>query len=285
MNQIQVNNITKQFGKVTALEHVNVTFEYGKIYGLLGRNGAGKSTLLNIISNRLFADDGEVLVNGERAAENDAAQQNIYIMSEKTYYPETMKIKDAFRWSKEFYPGFDMEYAQGLAKQFQLDLNKKVKSLSTGYGSIFKLIIALSVNTPYVFLDEPVLGLDANHRDLFYRILIEKYSENPSTIIISTHLIEEVSGVIEEVIIIDEGRVLKSESRDHLLAQGYTVTGKASEVDAFAQGKQTIGSDTLGGIKSVYFLGKLEAEIPQGLEVSSLDLQKLFIQLTGKEGE
>lgn len=280
MNGIEVKNISKHFGSTRALENINLQFKEERIYGLLGRNGAGKSTLLNIISNRIFADNGEVTVDGETAAENDNAQQKIYLMSEKTYYPEGMTIKEIFKFTKDFYPGFDEEYAKDLANQFGLDIKKKVKAMSTGYSSIFKLIIALSVNTPYIFLDEPVLGLDANHRDLFYRLLIEKYSENPCTVVISTHLIEEVSGVIEDIIIIDKGRVLKNESCENLLSQGYTVTGRVSLVDEFTAGKNVIGSDMLGGIKSVYVLGKIDGELPEGLEKTKLDLQKLFIQLT-----
>ena len=136
------------------------------------------------------------------------------------------------------------------------------------------------MNAPYILLDEPVLGLDANHRDLFYRILIEKYSESPCTIVISTHLIEEVSNVIEDIIIIKQGKIIKNESREALLSQGYTVSGVASIVDAYVAGKDVIGTDQLGGLKTVYVLGKIDQKVPEGIEISKLDLQKLFIQLT-----
>lgn len=142
MNCIEVNNITKNFGNTCALNDVNLKFEQNKIYGLLGRNGAGKSTLLNIITGRIFSEQGEVLVDGEKALENDSALEKIYLMSEKTYYPKRMKIKDAFKWTKSFYPNFDEDYAKKVAQSFELNINKTVKSLSTGYSSIFKLIIA-----------------------------------------------------------------------------------------------------------------------------------------------
>jgi ABC-2 type transport system ATP-binding protein len=259
---------------------VNLTFRENRIYGLLGRNGAGKSTLMNIITNRIFSDHGEVTVDGENLTENDNALGKLYLMSEKTLYPEDMKIKQAFQWTKNFYPEFDTEFALKLANSFELKVDKKIKSLSTGYTSIFKLIIALSVNTPYLLLDEPVLGLDAYHRDLFYRTLIEKYSNRPSTIIISTHLIEEVSGVVEDIIILKKGQVIKNEACEELLSKGYTVAGCASAVDAYITGKNVIGIDTLGGLKTAYLLGKVDSDLPDGLEVSKLDLQKLFIQLT-----
>lgn len=278
---IEIININKSFGTTQALSRVNITFESNKIYGILGRNGAGKTTLLNIITNRIFADEGEVLVDGIPSKENDLALQKIYLMSEKNYYPLNMKVKEIFEWTKNFYPDFDMEYARKLADIFELNINKNVKSLSTGYNSIFKVIIALSVNTPYVLFDEPVLGLDANHRDVFYRLLIEKYSNSPSTIVISTHLIEEVSTVIEDVIIINKGSIIKNESREDLLSQGYTISGKASSVDSFIVDKNVIGIETIGGLKSAFIIGSINKEsIPTDLEVAKLDLQKLFVQLT-----
>ena len=256
-------------------------FEENKIYGLLGRNGAGKTTLLNIITNHIFADEGEVLVDGLHARENDSAQQKIYLMSEKDYYPEKMKIKDIFKWTGSFYPGFNMDYAMHTAELFELNTDKAVRALSTGFHSIFKVIIALSVNTPYILLDEPVLGLDANNRELFYRLLIDKYSNDPCTIVVSTHLIEEVSNVIENVLIIKKGRIIKNETREELLSKGYTVSGAASRIDSYISGKNVIGTDVLGGLKSAYIMGDLNMTgIPEGIEVSKMDLQKLFIQLT-----
>lgn len=281
MNGIEVVNISKRFKDTVALDHVNLFFEEEKIYGLLGRNGAGKSTLLNVISNRIFPDEGKVLMNGMPVRENDQALEQIYLMSEKTLYPESMKIKEIFKWSKEFYKNFDIDFAMNMAEQFRLDVKKKVKGLSTGYTSIFKNVIALSVNVPYVFLDEPVLGLDANHRELFYRILIEKYSENPFTAVISTHLIEEVSSVIEDIVIIKNGQVIRSETREDLLGRGYTVSGNGVLVDKYLRGKEVIGSDVLGGLKTAYVIGRPDrANLPEGLEITGLDLQKLFIQLT-----
>ena len=276
MNCIEIKGITKDFKNTRALNNVNLTFEENKIYGLLGRNGAGKSTLLKIISNRIFTDSGSVTVDGINSMEDDRALSKIYIMSESNLYPPKMKIKNIFKWTKEFYPAFDLDYANKLSKAFNLNVNKNTRSLSTGYNSIFKIIIALSVNVPYLFLDEPVLGLDANHRDLFYRFLIEKYSENPFCCVISTHLIEEVSTVI-----IKNGEVIKNQTRDSLLESGFTISGSASAVDSFINGREVIGFDSIGGLKTAYILGEVnKSEVPDGLEITAMDLQKLFVQLT-----
>lgn len=286
MNAIQMNHVTKKFKDVTALNDVTLTFEYGKIYGLLGRNGAGKSTLLNVITNRLFPDSGEVIIDGISAKENDDAQHKVFLMSEVNLYPKNFKVKDVFYYTKQFYGSFDMEYAYKLCDIFALDPKKKIMKLSTGYTSIYKLITALCVDIPYVIFDEPVLGLDANHRDIFYKLLIEQYSETGHTYIISTHLIEEISGIIEDIVIIKDGNVIKAESCEHLLQNGYTISGKAALIDSYITNKQVIGCDQLGGLKTAYILGTYEKDqLPDGLEITPMDLQKLFIQLTnnGKE--
>ena len=280
---IVIDQVSKRFGQIQALNQVSLTFEEGKIYGLLGRNGAGKSTLLNILTDRNFPDSGTVTVDGQNVRDNDAALSKMYLMSEMKCYPESMKVKEAFRWSKAFYPSFDQDFAWNMASAFELNTNTKVSKLSTGYSSIFKLIVALAVNTPYVLLDEPVLGLDANHRDLFYRTLLARYTERPFTAVISTHLIEEVSSIIEDVVIIHKGEVMKKGSREELLFQGYTVSGPRSLVEEYIKGKEVLGVDVLGGLESAYLMGHTDKNnLPQGLELSGLDLQKLFVLMTGK---
>lgn len=150
---------------------------------------------------------------------------------------------------------------------------KSVKS------SVFSLL-----SRHYIFLDEPVLGLDANHRELFYKLLIEKYSENPFTIVISTHLIEEVSNIIEDVIIIKNGEIIEKGSCEDLLKRGYAISGTAASVNNYIRNNmingKVIGEDSIGNLKSVYILGKPKETLPENLEASALDLQKLFIQLT-----
>ena len=118
MNAIQIKNITKRYKDVTALDDISFSFEFGRIYGFLGRNGAGKSTLIKI-----------------------------FCMSEADLYDRDLKVKDHFKWTNRFYNDFDLDKAFELSKKFNLDINKRFKALSKGYQSIFKLIIALSLRT------------------------------------------------------------------------------------------------------------------------------------------
>ena len=143
--QIQIKNITKKYNNLTALDDVSFSFEFGKIYGLLGRNGAGKSTLINIIANRIFADEGMILVDDIPAKENMQVHEKVFCMSEADLYDKDLKIKEHFRWINRFYDCFDLNKALTIAKMFDLDINKKFRSLSKGYQSIFKLTAALSL--------------------------------------------------------------------------------------------------------------------------------------------
>jgi ABC-2 type transport system ATP-binding protein len=199
---------------------------------------------------------------------------------EQNLYPEDMRVGRAFQTTSLFYPAFDRAYADELAQKFGLSTRKKIAALSTGYASIFRLIVALSVNTPYLLLDEPVLGLDASHRDLFYRLLIEKYSNRPCTVVISTHLISEVENLIEDVILIRDGHILSQMPREELLGDGYTVSGPAGLVDQYLQGRQVLSQKSLGGLKTACVHGSADkSALPPGLEISGVSLQDYFISL------
>lgn len=286
MEAIQIKNISKKYKDVVALDNVSFSFEYGKIYGLLGRNGAGKSTLINIIANRIFADSGNVLIDGISAKENIAIHNKIFCMSEADLYNRDLKVKEHFKWASRFYDSFDSSKALEIAKQYDLDINKRFKELSKGYQSIFKLIIALSLNVPYVIFDEPVLGLDANHRELFYNLLLKEFEAGKQTFIIATHLIEEVTEIIEEVVFIDKGKIIVNESVETLLQKGYSVSGSIKEVDSYCKGREIIGYDELGGLKIAYIIGEKPAmSEKRNLQISTMTLQKLFIKMTNERGK
>ena len=283
MNAIEIKNVSKKYKNVVALDKISVSFEFGKIYGLLGRNGAGKSTLINIIANRIFADEGQVFIDGYQSKENMDIQEKIFCMSETDLYDRDLKIRDHFKWTSRFYNSFDTDKALEYSEKFGLDIDKRFRALSKGYQSIFKLIVALCLDVPYVIFDEPVLGLDANHREMFYDLLLKEFEEGRRTFIVATHLIEEVANIIEEVVVINKGRILLRESVEDLLEKGYSVSGLAGEVEKYCEGKNVIDTDELGGLKIAYVLGE-KTPVPQGsnLQISAMNLQKLFVKITEK---
>ena len=279
---IEICGVEKRFGETTALDNVTVTFGEGRIYGLLGNNGAGKSTLLNILTGRLHADAGTVTVDGVRV-DGDGALERLFLASEKNMYPDDMKVQGAFRATGMFYPHFDLAEAEDLARQFGLNLRQKVRSLSTGYGSIFRLILGLTVHTPYVLLDEPVLGLDAQHRDLFYKLLLRRYAEDPCTVVLSTHLISEVANLLEHAVIIRNGRILKDAPVEDLTGDVCTVSGPAATLDAWLEGRSVLSESALGGLKTACIQGRPEGALPPGLELGRINLQDYFISLMNEE--
>lgn len=280
---IELKNVSKSFGGVHALSDVSLSFGGGKIYGLLGPNGAGKTTLLNIITNRLYADSGEVTIDGESAPGRDRALGKVYMMAEQNLFPDSMKVKGALKITADFIPSFDLELAMELAQKFGLPMNKKVKALSTGYSSILRLVLALSAGTPYVIFDEPVLGLDAQHRDMFYRLLMEHCGGGGQTVILSTHLIQEAAPLIEHAVIIKGGKILRDASADALTGAAHTVSGPAGLVDGYIAGRQVLNTTAIGGLKTACVEGEPDARVPAGLEVSAMGLQDYFISLMNEE--
>lgn len=280
---IELKNVSKSFGGVHALSDVSLSFGGGRVYGLLGPNGAGKTTLLNIITNRLYADCGEVLIDGESAPGRDRALGKVYMMAEQNLFPDSMKVKAALKITADFIPSFDLELAMELAQKFGLPMNKKVKALSTGYSSIIRLVLALSAGTPYVIFDEPVLCLDAQHRDMFYRLLMEHCGGGGQTVILSTHLIQEAAPLIEHAVIIKGGKILRDASAEELTGAAHTVSGPAGLVDGYIAGRQVLNTTAIGGLKTACVEGEPDSRIPAGLEVSAMGLQDYFISLMNEE--
>ena len=282
MVKIEAKGLTKIFGDTVALDNVQFTLDEPKIYGLLGRNGAAKTTLLNVLTGKTPATRGSISINGESVWENDRVLGSVFYMTEQNLYPSSRRVREMFMWTKAFYPEFDLGYAEELAERFELNTKKKIKELSTGYASIFKAILTLASGAQVLLFDEPVLGLDANHRELLYRELLANYDENPKTIVLSTHLIEEIADVLEEVIIIKKGQIILKQPVEDLLSDAHTVSGEASKLDQYIQGKSCVSMEQLQNFKSAILLGKADRDLARSLdlEIGKAELQKLFIGLT-----
>lgn len=283
MRELRAEHVTKRFGKTIALDDVSLSLEHGKIHALLGRNGAGKTTLLGIAANRLLPTSGRMLVDGEPVTDNPCALSKVFCTSDVQMISGSMDVDDLIKWMGRFHEGFDAARAVRLAKAFDLDVKARTSALSTGSRTLCQLVMALSLDVDYLLLDEPVLGLDAAHRELFYRLLMEYYLERQQTVVIATHLIEEVASLVERVTIIDRGRVLMAASADELRTMGYSVSGRADDVRAYCEGLEVLDVDELGGVAVAYLLGKPEpVRLTDRLDTAPINLQKLFVKLTEK---
>ncbi|MTV83023.1 ABC transporter ATP-binding protein [Secundilactobacillus folii] len=285
MDSIKIAHLSKSFGQQAVLTDINLTIEPQTIYGLLGRNGAGKSTLFNIISDRIPATSGEVVIEGQNNVNNDRVLNRIYLMGERNLYPSRMRVSDIFQTTAALYGRMDMDLVHQLSSQFGLNIRTRFAKLSTGYRSILKLIIGLAVDVDYVFFDEPTLGLDANHRELFYSALMDSYAKRPRTFVISTHLIEEIANMVERVLVLQEHHITIDETTEKVLNKGYSITGPTADVTAYTAGLNVIGHDQLGNLRVDYVYGQLNGSrpIPDTVSISHIDLQKLFVNLTSQE--
>ena len=281
MEQLNISHLSKKFGRRVILDDVSFTLEPAKIYGLLGRNGAGKSTLLNLISNRIFPTSGSIKL-GDQEVNTDQTLDKIFLIGEDNLYYKQVKINQMFDLADGAYGNFDYQNAEQMLKQFELDGNQKFAKLSTGQKTAAKISLALNVDADYIFLDEPVLGLDANHREIFYQELIKSYQKRPRTIVLSTHLIDEIQQLVEHVILIDRHRVLEDADVQDLLDRAYDISGPAKLVDQYTEGLNVLSTTDLGNIRTAHVFDQLPEDriLPDQVQIGHYDLQHLFIYLT-----
>ena len=281
---IEVKDLKKKYFKKEAVKGATFTIEPESIIGLLGRNGAGKSTVLNMIARRIEKTSGEITLDGIDLHKNPNAMHEVYLSSSDNWFPREYKFEDLLAIYQGTYPEFDMEFAEDLIKVFDVNVKERYSKASTGYKSIMKIILALCNPSEYIFLDEPVLGLDANHRQLFNKKLLEAYARRPRTFVIATHLIEEVASILEKVIVIKDGVVTEEVLVEEVLHKGYVVSGASALVQDYVVGKKVLETDQIGNFTRSVVIGAI-GEAQPGLEFSPLTLQDYFISITRKENE
>ncbi len=279
---VAMQGVTKRYGTFTALDDVSVRLAENQIHGLLGRNGAGKTTMMQILTAQNFATAGRVEVFGEDPYENGDVLSRTCFIRESLKYPDNYLVRHALRAAQTVFPNWDAAFAETLVGEFGVPVKRRVKKLSRGQLSAVGVIIGLASRAPLTFFDEPYLGLDAVARQLFYDHLLADYAENPRTVVLSTHLIDEVSDLIEHVVLIDKGRVLIDEDADVLRGRAVTVTGPVDAVERFATGHTELHREQLGGFLRVTLSGAVpEPSLgAQGLEFEPVSLQQLVVRTT-----
>lgn len=213
MKLLEVKNLTKTFDGKKILDDVNLVIPDGKIIGLLGKNGAGKSTLIKSINDLLTIDEGEILFKGKKLGVY--SKENISYLPERTYLDKGMKVSEVINYFSEFYKDFDKERAYRLLKDLKLDSEKRIIKMSKGMQEKLQLILVMSRDADLYILDEPLSGVDPATRDYILDTILSNFKEGAS-IIISTHLITDIERILDEVIFIDEGKIVLNSSADEL---------------------------------------------------------------------
>ncbi|MCA1008944.1 ABC transporter ATP-binding protein [Rhodococcus hoagii] len=274
---VSVRAIGRRYGDVTALDDVSFDLHAGKIYGLLGRNGAGKTTLMKILTGQELPSAGELRVFGGAPFENAQVLQNLCFVKESQKYPDDLKVKHVLSAAELLMPRWDAEFAGRLMDDFQLPDCRRVKKLSRGMTSALGIVIGLASRAPLTLFDEPYLGLDAVARQLFYDRLLADYADNPRTVVLSTHLIDEVADLLEHVIVIDGGRIAADAETDDLRSRHIQVSGRTAAVDSFTVGRSTLHREDIGGFARATVQGALTAA--DRAEAARLDIDLAPVSL------
>ena len=213
MNLIEIKDLTKSYGKKGALKNISLTIEPGKIYGLLGKNGACKSTLIKVINDLLIPDSGEILYKEEKIG--PISKEHIAYLPERTYLNMNFKVKELLDYFEDFYENFDRKKALNLLKKLNINPEDKLKTMSKGTKEKVQLILVMSRKADLYILDEPIGGVDPASRDYILETILSNF-DNKASMIISTHLIQDIESILDNVIFINQGKIILNETADDI---------------------------------------------------------------------
>lgn len=293
---IETRGLTRAYGSTHALDGVTLNIHENTITGLLGRNGAGKTTFMALATAQDRPGAGEVRVLGEAPFENSKVLEQLCFIRDNQRYPDDYKLKHALRAARIFYPNWSEELANELVGLFRIPTKTIVKKYSRGQMSALGIVLGLASRAKVTFFDEPYLGLDATARGYFYDVLMRDFQEHPRTIVLSTHLIDEMDMLLERVVILDQGRVVQDADVDELRAAAYEVSGTTREVEAWidgvsegaAPGRKVLKMRRVGGLATAIIEGSgadRRAAVAAGLDCSGVSLQALVAAYGAFDGE
>lgn len=210
---LEFKNINKSFGDKQVLSDINLKIEGNKIIGLLGKNGSGKSTLFKLANDLLTPSSGEVIIDNKKVSPE--SKKVVSYLPERTYFDMSMKVSDAIEMFETFYEDFDRVKAEKLLVDLDLDKNMRLSKMSKGMKEKVQLVLVMSRRAKIYILDEPLGGVDPASRDYILKTILKSFNEN-ATLLISTHMIADIENILDEVIFIDNGRIVLQSDTDEL---------------------------------------------------------------------
>lgn len=286
---IEIKDLNIGFKDKQIIDSMDLRIEKNKIYGLLGKNGAGKTTMLNSIVGGLPGIGGIIEIDGINPYSNPSVLDKVCMIREQDVMGDEYKAKDILRNYHIFYENYDKVLEAKLVAFFELPLKKRLVKYSRGMKTLLMNIVGICSRAEIVIYDEPTLGLDAVNRAHFYEILLEQYAKFPQTIIISTHQIEEIENLLEEVIVIDQGKAVIEDSLEDFKKKAWYITGEQVVMQGLDLLRDEVGKKQIGTIKSYSYYGEISEQEraymnKNRIEYTHIDLQKFFVEMTkGKE--
>ena len=213
MARIEISNLTKNFGDLTALDDVTVSLEQGQIVGLLGPNGSGKTTLIKILNGLLQPTSGSVTING--SAPGVETKKVVAYLPDRNALPDYMTASQLMDIYEDFFEDFDRLKAEAMVDDLGINRKQTMKKMSKGTKEKLQLCLVMARQAQVYLLDEPIGGVDPATRDYILRTIISNYNEN-AVVLISTHLISDVESVLDDVVFLKDGRVVLHKAADEI---------------------------------------------------------------------
>ncbi|GIN63466.1 ABC transporter [Robertmurraya siralis] len=286
MNVIECNGLTKAYFRKNVLNGLTFTIEENKITGLIGRNGVGKTTLVKILAGLIKETSGEVRVFEQHPFNNLYTSANTILVDDQMFFPPALQLHELLEVAQSFYPNWDMELAQRLLQYFSFDPSHYHQTLSKGRTSTFNMIIGLASRCSLTILDEPTTGMDEAVRKDFYRALMKDYLAHPRTILISSHHLNEIEDILEDVLLIKNGKTLLHESISDLKEWAIALQGASTVVQKWLVERNCIfqrqvGKDTLYAVVRDDFTKENKEEaLRGGVEFIPVKASDLCVYLT-----
>ena len=210
---VVINNLTKRFSQITALDNFSIKLPKGKVIGMLGPNGSGKTTLIKILTNLSMQYEGEVLINGQKPGIE--TKKIVSYLPDCNFLSDSWTVNEAIEYFFDFFVDFDEQKARNLISQLGINFNQKIKTLSKGTKEKVHLVLVLSRNAELYIFDEPIAGVDPAARDLIFKLILENYNKN-GTILMATHLILEAETIFDYAFFINNGRLALYDSVENI---------------------------------------------------------------------
>lgn len=279
---INAQNLSKSYGKFSALKNVNLDIQKGQIVGIIGANGAGKTTLLNSFLG-LSSYEGSLEVLGlDPYSQRDELMKEICFISDVATLPKWMKVHEALDFVEGVHPSFDRAKALDFLSQTNVPLDKKIRKLSKGMIVQVHLALIMAIDAKILVLDEPTLGLDIIHRKKFYHQLLEDFFDEDRTILITTHQVDEIENILSHVVFIREGHIVLTSDMENIGAQWMVLNSPAANIEA-ARALSPVSEQTILGRTSFIFKDQSRGELQELGDVTRISLSDLFVTLMDGE--
>lgn len=285
MNVIDCQKLSKGFRRTNALEEITFQLTEQKITGLIGRNGAGKTTLLKILAGLTKHKVGEVSVFGKNPYNNLMVSANSILVDDQMTFPDSLSLDEILQSAPAFYKRWDAQLASRLFQYFRLDSKQQHSKLSKGARATFNMIFGLSTRCELTMLDEPMNGMDEAVRKDFYRALLKDYIAHSRSILISSHHLAEIEHLLEDILLIHNGKVVLHQSLDEVKEYAVAVQGPIADVERWTEGEEILHSKRIDDQRQYVVVknnSKLEKARVEGAVIQALSASEVCLYMTSE---